>query len=78
MALARRSGSVHFFEIRIVLRCVHDSESCSRALVVTYQATDAVLTATKNAPDQGSTLLLLTLSFLGLLMCRCRFLRKQA
>jgi autotransporter-associated beta strand protein len=34
--------------------------------VVTYQATDAVLTATRNVPDLGSTLLLLTLSLLGL------------
>jgi hypothetical protein len=35
--------------------------------VVTYQATDAVLTATKNVPDHGSTLLLLMLSLLGLM-----------
>src|SRR4029077_15387200 len=34
--------------------------------VVTYQATDAVLTATKNVPDHSSTLLLLTLSLVGL------------
>jgi len=33
--------------------------------VVTYRATDAILTATKNVPDNGSPLLLLTLSFLG-------------
>ena len=38
--------------------------------VVTYQPTDAVLTATKNVPDGGSTLLLLTLSFLGLVRYR--------
>ena len=38
--------------------------------VVTYQPTDAVLTATKNVPDGGSTLLLLTLSFLGLVTYR--------
>ncbi len=38
--------------------------------VVTYQGTDAVLTATKNVPDQGSTLLLLTLSLLGLVTYR--------
>jgi len=34
--------------------------------VVTYQATEAVLTATKNVPDQGSTLLLLTLCLVSL------------
>jgi len=34
--------------------------------VVTYQATDAVLTATKKVPELGSTLLLFTLSLLGL------------
>jgi autotransporter-associated beta strand protein len=34
--------------------------------VVTYQATDAVLTATKNVPDHSSRLLLLTLSLVGL------------
>ena len=33
---------------------------------ITYQSTDAILTATKNVPDQASTLLLLTLSLLGL------------
>jgi autotransporter-associated beta strand protein len=38
--------------------------------VVTYQGTDAVLTATKNVPDQGSTLVLLTLSLLGLVTYR--------
>jgi hypothetical protein len=38
--------------------------------VVTYQATDAVLTATANIPDEGSTLLLLTLSLLGLMTLR--------
>jgi autotransporter-associated beta strand protein len=42
--------------------------------VVTYQAKDAVLTATKNVPDHGSTFLLLTLSLLGLVTYRqkCR------
>jgi autotransporter-associated beta strand protein len=34
--------------------------------VVTYQATDGILTATRNVPDQASTLLLLTLGLLGL------------
>jgi autotransporter-associated beta strand protein len=34
--------------------------------VVTYQANDAVLTATKNVPDHGSTFLLLTLGLFGL------------
>ena len=34
--------------------------------VVTYQATQAVLTATKNVPELGSTLLLLMLSLVGL------------
>ena len=34
--------------------------------VVTYQATHAVLTATKNVPELGSTLLLLMLSLVGL------------
>jgi hypothetical protein len=38
--------------------------------VVTYKATDAVLTATKNVPDHSSTLLLLTLSLLGLMTYR--------
>ena len=38
--------------------------------VVTYQATDAVLTAAANTPDNASTFLLLTLSLLGLVMCR--------
>jgi VPDSG-CTERM motif len=42
--------------------------------VVTYQATDAVLTATKNVPDQSSTLLLLTLSLLGLVTYSTKFL----
>ena len=45
--------------------------------VVTYQATDAVLTATKNVPDHGSTLLLLTRSLLGVLTYRCQLPRKQ-
>ena len=45
---------------------------------VTYQATDAVLTATKNVADQGSTLLLLTLSLLGLMTYRHDLRRKQA
>ena len=34
--------------------------------VVTYQAKHAVLTATKNVPELGSTLLLLMLSLVGL------------
>ena len=38
--------------------------------VVTYQPTDAVLTATKNVPDHGSTFLLLTLGLLGLVTFR--------
>jgi autotransporter-associated beta strand protein len=38
--------------------------------VVTYQSTYAVLTATKNVPDQGSTFLLLTLGLLGLVTYR--------
>jgi hypothetical protein len=48
---------------------------------VTYQSKYAILTvAPGNVPvaDQGPTLLLLTLSFLFLLMCRYLFLRKQA
>jgi autotransporter-associated beta strand protein len=43
--------------------------------LVTYLATDAVLTATKNVPDHGSTLLLLTLSLLGLVAYRRQLLR---
>jgi autotransporter-associated beta strand protein len=46
--------------------------------LVTYQATDAVLTATKNVPDYGSTFPLLTLSLLGVLTYRCQLLRKPA
>ena len=48
---------------------------------VTYQSKYAILTVAPGnvpVPDQGSTLLLLTLSFLFLLMCRYQFLRKQA
>ena len=44
--------------------------------VVTYHANDAVLTATKNVPDLGSTLLLLTLGLLALAY-RNVSLRKQ-
>ena len=46
--------------------------------VITYQATDAILTATKNVPDHSSTLLLLTLSLLGLVTYRRGLLRKEA
>jgi hypothetical protein len=46
--------------------------------VLTYQATNAVLTATRNVPDRASTLLLLTLSVLGLVTYRHGLLRKQA
>jgi autotransporter-associated beta strand protein len=46
--------------------------------VVTYGPSEAVLTATKNVPDQGSTFLLLTLGLLGLVTSRHFFLRKQA
>jgi hypothetical protein len=42
--------------------------------VVNYEATYAVLTATKNVPDQGSTFLLLTLGLLGLVMYRRQLL----
>jgi hypothetical protein len=42
--------------------------------VITYQATDAVLTATKNVPELGSTLLLLMLSLLGLATYRLQTL----
>jgi len=45
--------------------------------VVTYQASDAILTATKNVPELGSTLLLLMLSLLGLATYRHGLLRKQ-
>ena len=46
--------------------------------VVSYGATDAVLTATANTPDEASTLLLLTVSFLGLVRYRWRSARKGA
>ena len=46
--------------------------------VVTYHATDAVLTATKKVPDHSSTLLLLTLNLLGLMTYRHGLRRKQA
>jgi autotransporter-associated beta strand protein len=45
--------------------------------VVTYQPTDAVLTATRNVPDQGSTFLLLTLGLLGLVTYRRQLLTAQ-
>jgi autotransporter-associated beta strand protein len=45
--------------------------------VVTYEPTYAVLTATKNVPDQGSTLLLLTLGLLGLAAYRRQLLAAQ-
>jgi autotransporter-associated beta strand protein len=47
---------------------IHDAVFNDRTerWVVTYHATDAVLTATKNVPDHSSTLLLLTLSLVGL------------
>jgi autotransporter-associated beta strand protein len=45
--------------------------------VVTYEPTDAVLTATKNVPDQGSTFLLLTLGLLGLMTYRRQLLRER-
>ncbi len=45
---------------------------------VTYQSTDAILTATKNVPDQSSTLLLLTLSLLGLVTYRQSLRHKRA
>ena len=45
---------------------------------VTYQSTEAILTATKNVPDHASTLLLLTLSLLGLVTYQQSLLRKQA
>ncbi len=46
--------------------------------VVTYQANDAVLTATKNVPDHGSTFLLLTLGLLGVLTYQQSLLREAA
>jgi autotransporter-associated beta strand protein len=46
--------------------------------VVTYQATDAVLTATRNVPDPGSTLLLLTCSLLGLMTYRQKCVARAA
>ena len=46
--------------------------------VVSYGATDAVLTATANTPDEASTLLLLAVSFLGLVTYRGRSARKGA
>ena len=48
---------------------------------VTYQSTYATLTVAPgnvSVPDHASTLLLLTLSLLGLVMCRHGLLRKQA
>jgi len=46
--------------------------------VVSYGATDAVLTATANTPDEASTLLLLMVGFLGLVTYRRRSARKGA
>jgi autotransporter-associated beta strand protein len=46
--------------------------------VVDYQPTNAILTATSFAPDQGSTFLLLTLGLLGLVMYRRQLLRGQS
>jgi autotransporter-associated beta strand protein len=46
--------------------------------VVTYQANDAVLTATKNVPDQGSTFVLLLFGLLGLVAYRQQLLREQS
>jgi hypothetical protein len=46
--------------------------------VVTYQSTDAVLTATANTPDSGPTLLVLTLGLLGVVTYRRQLLRKRA
>jgi autotransporter-associated beta strand protein len=46
--------------------------------VVTYGPSQAVLTATKNVLDQGSTFPLLTLGLLGLVTSRYFLLRKQA
>jgi len=45
---------------------------------VTYQSTEAILTATKNVPDQASTLLLLTLGLLGLVTCQRSLRHKRA
>ena len=48
---------------------------------VTYQSNSAILTVAfgnVSVPDRGSTLLLLTLSLLGLLLCQCQLLRKQS
>lgn len=46
---------------------------------VSYQGTDAILTVGPNTiPDRGSSLLLLTLSLLGLVIYRRQLLRKQA
>ncbi len=45
--------------------------------IVTYEPTYAVLTATRNVPDQGSTFLLLTLGLLGLVAYRRQFTRGQ-
>ncbi len=42
---------------------------------ITYQPTDAVLTATANTPDGGPTLLLLTLGLLGLVTYQRQLLR---
>ena len=46
--------------------------------VVTYQANDAVLTATKNVPDQGSTFVLLLFGLLGLVAYGQQLLREQS
>jgi autotransporter-associated beta strand protein len=49
--------------------------------LVTYFPDHAVLTVAAgnvSVPDQASTSMLLALSLLGLLMCRCQLLRKQA
>jgi hypothetical protein len=46
--------------------------------VVTYGPSQAVLTATKNVLDQGSTFPLLTLGLLGLVTSRYFLLRKQS
>lgn len=46
--------------------------------VVSYGATNAVLTATANTPDQASTLLLLTMSLVGLLTYSRRFSSKNS
>ena len=45
---------------------------------VTYDRTEAILTATKNVPDQGSTFLLLTVGLLGLVAYRQQLLREHS